>query len=246
MSSSSSSSSGSKPPRKRKSEDSASTVHGSDVVRVDLDRQKRCGFSEVIFGAGKTPEQIVHIARQLCHAGQSVLVTRTNEDAWKLFRKSFPAATFEPLAGIIRWQVVPPPAPPRGFKILICAAGTSDIPVAEEAAITAEFLGNPVERLYDVGVAGIDRLLSRRKELDAASIIIAVAGMEGALPSVIGGLVACPVIAVPTSIGYGANLQGIAALLGMLNSCASGLTVVNIDNGFGAAAAAERIKHSLH
>lgn len=214
-------------------------------ARVDLERQERCGAAEVIFGPGKTPEQIVQISLTLKKAGQSVLITRTDRTVYQKLKKGFPGADFNAAARIISWRN--PRHKPSGspLHLVVCAAGTSDIPVAEEAALCSEFFGNRVDRLYDVGVAGLHRLLARLDLFRSCDAIIAVAGMEGALPSVIGGLVACPVIAVPTSIGYGANLQGVTALLGMLTSCASGLTVVNIDNGFGAAMAAERMKTLL-
>lgn len=215
---------------------------------VDLEREERCGTAEVVFGPGKTPDQILAIARTLKKAGQSVLITRTEKAVFQKLKKDFPGLLFHPEARILSWKN-PAKKSSRStgkkLRILVCAAGTSDLPVAEEAALTAEFLDNEVERLYDVGVAGLHRLLRGLDTLRSADVIIAVAGMEGTLPSVIGGLVACPVVAVPTSIGYGANLQGIAALLAMLTSCASGLTVVNIDNGFGAAIAAERMKHLI-
>ncbi|MDZ4787912.1 MAG: nickel pincer cofactor biosynthesis protein LarB [Blastochloris sp.] len=213
-------------------------------AHVDLERLARCGASEVIFGLGKTPEQILAIAQILKNADQSVLITRTNVTVWKKLKPHFPGARFDLSAHLISWRNPRSAPTAKPLHILVCAAGTSDLPVAEEAALTAEFYGNKVERLYDVGVAGLHRLLKHLEKLRSCHAIIAVAGMEGALPSVIGGLVACPVIAVPTSIGYGANLQGVAALLGMLTSCASGLTVVNIDNGFGAAMAVERLKFS--
>jgi pyridinium-3,5-biscarboxylic acid mononucleotide synthase len=217
----------------------------SGFAQVDLERQVRCGNAEVIFGSGKTPEQIHQIALTLKKAGQSVLITRTDRKAYLRLKHSFPGLRYDPLARILSWQNPQHKTQNRKLHILVCAAGTSDLPVAEEAALTSEFFGNQVERIYDVGVAGLHRLISQLERLRSCDAIIAVAGMEGALPSVITGLVSCPVFAVPTSIGYGANLQGITTLLSMLSSCSSGLSVVNIDNGFGAAMAAERMKFLL-
>ena len=209
-------------------------------ARVDHHRADRQGFPEVIFGQGKTPSQIAGIARAIVERGHSLLVTRTDTTAYDAVAKVVPDARFHEQARIIERRT----HVPRGQGVvLIAAAGTSDIPVAEEAAISAEVMGNDVDRLYDVGVAGLHRLLSERHRLEAARVVIAVAGMEGALASVVGGLVRVPVVAVPTSVGYGASFGGIAALLAMLNSCASGVSVVNIDNGFGAAAIASSINH---
>jgi NCAIR mutase (PurE)-related protein len=210
-------------------------------ARVDHHRPIRQGFPEVVLGLGKTPAQIAAIAGEIVGRGSTLLVTRATEDAFTAVRAVVPQASYHADAGIIAFaqQDV---TPGKG-SILIVAAGTSDFAVAEEAARTAELMGNRVERLYDVGVAGIHRLLGERSRLDLARVIIVVAGMEGALPSVVAGLVAVPVIAVPTSVGYGASFGGIAALLGMLNSCASGVSVVNIDNGFGAANIASLINH---
>jgi hypothetical protein len=210
-------------------------------ARVDHHRAIRNGFPEVVLGLGKTPAQIAAIAAEIVRRGSTLLVTRASEAAYAEVRAVAPAAEYYADAGIIaqRQQDV---TPGKGL-ILIVAAGTSDLPVAEEAARTAELMGNEIERLYDVGVAGIHRLLAAADEIAAADAVVAVAGMEGALASVIGGLVAVPVIAVPTSIGYGASFGGLAALLGMLNSCASGVSVVNIDNGFGAANIASLINH---
>ena len=210
-------------------------------ARVDHHRTIRQGFPEVVFGAGKTPEQIASISERIVTAGRSLLVTRTDVRAFDLVRERVTDATFHELARTITRQGADVP-PGRG-TVLIAAAGTADLPVAEEAAVTAEVMGNTVDRLYDVGVAGLHRLLAEHQRLGAARVIIVVAGMEGALPSVVGGLVDVPVIAVPTSVGYGASFGGIAALLGMLNSCATGVAVVNIDNGFGAAAIASSINH---
>jgi pyridinium-3,5-biscarboxylic acid mononucleotide synthase len=210
-------------------------------ARVDHHRTIRNGFPEVVLGLGKTPAQIAAIAAEIVGRGSTLLVTRATEAAYAEVRAVAPAAAYYPDAAIIalRQQDV---TPGKG-RVLVVAAGTSDLPVAEEAACTAELMGNEIGRLYDVGVAGLHRLLGERSRLDAARVIIVVAGMEGALPSVVSGLVAVPVIAVPTSIGYGASFGGLAALLGMLNSCASGVSVVNIDNGFGAANIASLINH---
>jgi NCAIR mutase (PurE)-related protein len=210
-------------------------------ARVDHHRTLRQGFPEVIFGPGKTPDQVVGIAERIASAGQNVLVTRTDRAAYDALRVKFPDAIFHDLARTITLRVCEP-SPGRG-TIVIAAAGTADLPVAEEAAVCAAIMGNPIDRLYDVGVAGLHRLLAEHRRLIAARVVIVVAGMEGALPSVVGGLVDVPVVAVPTSIGYGASFGGIAALLAMLNSCASGVAVVNIDNGFGAAALASSINH---
>lgn len=210
-------------------------------ARVDHHRALRQGFPEVVLGLGKTPAQIAAIASEIVGRGSTLLVTRATEAAYEAVRAVVPAAAYYADASIIalRQKDI---SPGRGL-VLIVAAGTSDLPVAEEAARTAELMGNEIERLYDVGVAGIHRLLNARERLDAARVIIVVAGMEGALPSVVSGLVSVPVIAVPTSIGYGASFGGLAALLGMLNSCASGVSVVNIDNGFGAGNIASLINH---
>jgi pyridinium-3,5-biscarboxylic acid mononucleotide synthase len=210
-------------------------------ARVDHHRAYRQGFPEVVLGLGKTPAQIGSIAAEIVGRGSTLLVTRANAAAFDAVRERVPDAVFHPDAGIIafRQQDVP-----RGKgTIVVAAAGTADVPVADEAAVTAEVMGNDVCRLYDVGIAGLHRLLGERPRLEAARVIIVVAGMEGALPSVVSGLVSVPVIAVPTSVGYGASFGGLAALLGMLNSCASGVSVVNIDNGFGAATIASLINH---
>ena len=210
-------------------------------ARVDHHRSARKGFPEVVFGQGKTPAQVAAIAEKIAARGQTLLVTRTTPEAFEAVRAAVPDAVFHDSARIIERRA---DELPRGTgTILVAVAGTSDLEVAEEAAVTAEVMNNPVDRLFDVGVAGLHRLLSARDRLDAARVIIVVAGMEGALPSVIGGLVRAPVIAVPTSVGYGASFGGVAALLGMLNSCAPGVAVVNIDNGFGAACIASQINH---
>lgn len=209
---------------------------------IDHHRALRQGYPEVIFGSGKSTEQIVAIAERLAAHGDGFLATRVDSSAHAALQTRFPGVEINELG---RTAYLPPETPPPAGRgtVLVITAGTSDLAVAEEAAVTARALGNAVERLTDVGVAGIHRLLSRADMLGEASVIVVVAGMDGALPSVVGGLVAVPVIAVPTSVGYGASLGGIAALLTMLNSCASGITVVNIDNGFGAAYAASRITH---
>ena len=210
-------------------------------ARVDHHRSIRQGFPEVVLGLGKTPAQIAGIAAEIVGRGSTLLVTRASAEAFEAVRDNVPAATFYADAAIIsyRQQDV---TPGKG-TIVVAAAGTSDLPVAEEAARTAELMGNEVTRLYDVGIAGLHRILGERARLAAARVVIVVAGMEGALPGVISGLVSVPVIAVPASVGYGASFGGIAALLGMLNSCASGVSVVNIDNGFGAANIASLINH---
>lgn len=210
-------------------------------ARVDHHRSLRQGFPEVLLGLGKTPAQVAAIAAEIAKRGSTLLITRATEEMYQAVRARLPQAVYSAEARIIALRQSDI-APGKG-TILVISAGTSDVPVAEEAACTAELMGNDVERLYDVGVAGIHRLLGERGRLDAARVIIVVAGMEGALPSVVSGLVSVPVIAVPTSIGYGASFGGIAALLGMLNSCASGVSVVNIDNGFGAGNIASLINH---
>ena len=210
-------------------------------ARVDTHRHLRQGFPEVILGLGKTPAHVAAVAERIVASGQSLLVTRASKEAWDAVRAIAPTATYHEDARAITLKNGE--VPPGIGTVLIACAGTSDLPVAEEAAVTAEIMGNTVDRLYDVGVAGLHRLLHEHQRLRQARVLIVVAGMEGALPSVIGGLVKVPVIAVPTSIGYGASYGGIAALLGMLNSCASGVAVVNIDNGFGAAYLASRINH---
>lgn len=212
-----------------------------EYAKVDMHRGVRQGVPEIIYGAGKTREQILGIARTMLQNGQkTVLVTRMSKDAAEFVSNELPIVYNElGRTGVIGAM----PEPTGKGRVVIASGGTSDMPVAEEAAVTAEVLGNKVTRLYDVGVSGIHRLLSHMDEIMSARVIVAVAGMEGALPSVIGGLADCPVIAVPTSVGYGASLGGIAALLSMLNSCASGVSVVNIDNGFGAGYMASMINH---
>ena len=200
--------------------------------KVDYDRETRQGFPEVIYGEGKTTEQIQLIMGKLIEKHGRVMVTRVDEVKGERLIEEFPLAQYDSVSRIVLYGT---PTKQFGGEVMVLCAGTSDLFVAEEAAITAEWMGCKVKRLYDVGVAGIDRLLAYREEITAASVLIVVAGMEGALPSVVGGLVQRPVIAVPTSVGYGAHLQGITPLLAMLSSCASGMSVVNIDNGFGAA-----------
>jgi NCAIR mutase (PurE)-related protein len=217
----------------------AAPVADLGFAQVDTHRALRKGFPEVIFGAGKTPQQVVKIAAKLFEAGQPVLVTRVTAEHARAMRRKFKATVYHETARCL--TLAREPLPKRPGTISVVCAGTSDLPVAEEAALTADIMGNQVERVSDVGVAGVHRLLGRLDRLLGANVLIVVAGMEGALPSVVAGLVAKPVIAVPTSVGYGASFGGLSALLGMLNSCASGMTVVNIDNGFGAGFAASQI-----
>ena len=214
-----------------------------DFAKVDLHRKYRQGAEEVIYGAGKTAEQILKIAETMLANGCSgILITRLSEE--NSAKLSFPESVGYAYYKDAKVAIVGKKHIADGIgRILVVTAGTSDIPVAEEAALTAEFLGNDVQRIYDVGVAGIHRLMAHLDELMSASVVIAIAGMEGALASVVGGLVDCPVIAVPTSVGYGASFEGLTALLSMLNSCASGVTVVNIDNGFGAGYSASMMNH---
>jgi len=208
-------------------------------ARVDTGRQERCGFPEVVFGAGKTPEQLADIARVLVDAHGVLLATRVDPAHYEAVLKTCPEAQWHPVARCI--SVERRPILKSGGTVGVICAGTSDLPVAEEAAVTLDVFGNRVLKISDVGVAGIHRLLAVRNQLEACVVLVVVAGMEGALPSVVAGLTSKPVVAVPTSVGYGANFGGLAALLGMLNSCGSGVTVVNIDNGFGAAYAAAQI-----
>jgi NCAIR mutase (PurE)-related protein len=201
-------------------------------AKLDHHRSLRHGLTEVIFGKGKTPDQITDIAARLLEKSRNLLITRADAVIFDRLRTLYPETEFFPLSGAIRiWRERTIQG--KGKLAVVCA-GTSDIPIAEETKVTAEIMGNEVESLYDVGVAGIHRLIAHSERLMAARVVVVVAGMEGALPSVVGGLVSAPVIAVPTSVGYGASFQGVAALLGMLNSCASNVAVVNIDNGFGA------------
>lgn len=208
------------------------------TARVDTHRELRTGSPEVVFGEGKTAEEIVEIARELRRAGHGVLATRVDDAKAQLVLRDLPELAHSPVARVLRSVTAVADGRARRGPVAIVSAGSSDAPVAEEAHETLEFLGVDVVRVYDVGVAGIHRLLASRDRIDEARVAIVVAGMEGALPSAVGGLVSMPVIAVPTSIGYGASFGGLAALLGMLTSCAPGVTVVNIDNGFGAAVAA--------
>jgi NCAIR mutase (PurE)-related protein len=211
------------------------SVYGSEnlgFATIDHARELRTGWPEVIFGAGKTAEQVAAISERIASRGHNVLVTRTTAEAFALVAAKLPQARHHDAARCITVEVSP--VAPLSGRVAIVCAGTSDLPVAEEAAVTTAFQGGAVTRIYDVGVAGIHRLLGRAGELREADVVVVVAGMEGALPSVVAGLIAAPVIAVPTSVGYGASFQGLAALLAMLNSCAAGLAVVNIDNGFGA------------
>lgn len=208
-------------------------------ARIDHHRELRQGHPEVVFCEGKTPEQVLLICERLHAASGSFLGTRASEAAARMLQERFPAMEWNQLARTVHLRRTS--MPKVEGTILVVSAGTSDLPVAEEAAVVADAFGHQVDRLIDVGVAGLHRLLTAGDQLKRARVVIVVAGMEGALPSVVGGMVGSPVIAVPTSVGYGASFGGLAALLGMLNSCAAGVTVVNIDNGFGAAAAASRI-----
>jgi NCAIR mutase (PurE)-related protein len=217
----------------------AAPVADLGFAQVDTHRALRKGFPEVIFGAGKTPEQVVKIAAKLLEREQRILITRITLRHARVLRRKFKTAIHHEMARCV--TIDKKPLPKRNGIIAVACAGTSDLPVAEEAAVTAEIMGNRVERIVDVGVAGLHRLLGRLETIQRANVIIVVAGMEGALPTVVAGLVSKPVIAVPTSVGYGASFGGLAPLLGMLNSCGSGVTVVNIDNGFGAGYAASQI-----
>jgi len=212
-----------------------------DFAKVDHHRELRKGFPEIIFGLGKTPDQILKIALEIIKKGSNLLATRVEPEAYKKIRSKLPKAAYNPLARTLSYKQKT--AVTGTGRIAIITAGTSDIPVAEEAAVTCDILGNDTVRIYDVGVAGLHRLLGEMDKIRGARVIITVAGMEGALPSVVAGLVAAPVIAVPTSIGYGASFKGLAALLAMLNSCPGGVAVVNIDNGFGAGYLASLINH---
>jgi pyridinium-3,5-biscarboxylic acid mononucleotide synthase len=217
--------------------------HDLGFAKIDGHRMLRRGVPEVVFGQGKSVEQIVAIGKRIASAGTTLIVTRLDSDKARAVKKKLRALTYHPdaqLGTIVRERLK---AAGHG-TVMVISAGTSDIPVAEEAAICAELFGNRVQRLYDVGVAGIHRLTANLDDVKAASVLIVVAGMEGALPSVVAGLIDKPVIAVPTSVGYGTSMGGLAALLGMLNSCSSGVTVVNIDNGFGAALSATLINRT--
>ena len=211
-----------------------------NFAKLDHHRALRRGFPEVIFAQGKTPDQVVQIFKRLEERNERVMATRVSTEMYARISAQLPEAQYHPLARLL---VHDRSSTPRLPGVLVATGGTADMPVAEEAALTAELMGNEVDRVYDVGVAGLHRLLSQNDRLQKARVIIAVAGMEGALASVITGLVSTPVIAVPTSVGYGASFQGLAALLAMLNSCANGMSVVNIDNGFGAGYLASMINH---
>jgi len=208
-------------------------------ARIDLDRQRRCGIPEVIYCPGKTAKQVLAIMKAIQKAGHDILATRASREQYSIVRKSIPKAVYHETARAITLDVRKR-GTLHGLVAVVCA-GTSDLPVAEEAALTAERMGSKVVRVFDVGVAGLHRLVNRLDVLKSARAVVVVAGMEGALPSVVGGLIDKPIIAVPTSVGYGTSMNGIAALLAMLNSCVPGITVVNIDNGFGAGAAAAMI-----
>jgi NCAIR mutase (PurE)-related protein len=210
-------------------------------AKIDHHRELRKGFPEIIYGQGKTEEQILKIAREITKKGSNLLITKVGPEIFKALAKKMPKARYNPLAKVIYLRQQKP-APGKG-KVVILTAGTSDVPVAEEAAVTCDLLGNDVEKIYDVGVAGIHRLFGEYEKIKRARVAIVVAGMEGALPSVIAGIVDVPIVAVPTSVGYGASLKGLAALLAMLNSCPGGVGVVNIDNGFGAGYLASLINH---
>lgn len=218
-------------------------VESLPFASIDHHRALRQGYPEVVYAPGKTPSQVVAIAERLEARGDGFLVTRADDTVRSMLLARFPAATANASARTVHMPGTTDPPQGTG-TVLIITAGTSDLPVADEAAVTAAALGNHVERLTDVGVAGIHRLLAKQEMLASAAVVIVCAGMDGALSSVVGGLVRCPVIAVPTSVGYGAAFGGVSALLAMLNSCAAGVAVVNIDNGFGAAMAASRITHS--
>ncbi|MBI4544893.1 MAG: nickel pincer cofactor biosynthesis protein LarB [Gemmatimonadetes bacterium] len=215
------------------------------IARLDHHRELRQGYPEVVYCPGKTPPHLVEVCARLAARGRGFLATRADEAARTALAAAFPAATVHEVARIVHLVAEEPAHARYTGPVLVVSAGSGDLPVAEEAAVTAAALGNAVERLYDVGVAGIHRLLGNAGALKEAAVVIVVAGMEGALPSVVGGLVRVPVIAVPTSVGYGASFGGVTALLAMLTSCAAGVTVVNIDNGFGAACAATRINQLL-
>jgi len=213
-------------------------------ARVDIDRKGRCGFAEVIYGDGKTAEEVVGIGQTILAHSPVLLVSRARDEHFRALHAVFPIAQWHARARCV--TVEREPLPKYDGAVAVVCAGTSDLPIADEAAVTLELMGNRVERVTDVGVAGIHRLLAERERIEACNAVIVVAGMEGALPSAVAGLISKPIIAVPTSVGYGASFGGLAALLGMLNSCGSGVTVVNIDNGYGAAFAAATINRLLH
>ena len=214
----------------------------ADYAVIDNDREKRTGFPEVIFAQNKTDEQIVEIFKRLHARNPNVLASRVNPEVYARIQNALPQARYDAVSHLLYTEDKAPELP----GVTVVTAGTSDIPVAEEAALTAELMNCIVERIYDVGVSGLHRLLERLPEIRKANVIIVVAGMEGALPTVVGGLVAAPVIAVPTSVGYGASFHGLSALLSMLNSCANSISVVNIDNGYGAGCIAARINRLIH
>jgi pyridinium-3,5-biscarboxylic acid mononucleotide synthase len=229
------------PPERALASFAVEPVESLGFATVDHHRALRQGYPEVVFGAGKAPEQALEIAARLAARGDGFLVTRADQLQRLALAQRFPTAEVNEVAQTV--YLAPDHTLPSAGRILVVTAGTSDASVAEEAVVTGRALGNTVDRVTDVGVAGLHRIVAHSDALTQADVIIVVAGMDGALPSVVGGLVAVPVIAVPTSVGYGASFGGVAALLAMLNSCASGVTVVNIDNGFGAAVAASRITH---
>lgn len=220
-------------------------VSESDLgfARIDVARSRRCGVPELVYGEGKTPAQISAIMRAMAEAGQHVLVTRVDRDKYEALAPEHPDAEYHELARAITLDVGPRPEPGDGGVVVVCA-GTSDLPVAEEAVLTARCMGARTDLVADVGVAGLHRMVSRLDLLRTARVLVVVAGMEGALPSVIGGLVDCPIVAVPTSVGYGTSFGGVTALMAMLNSCVPGITVVNIDNGVGAGVAAALINRT--
>jgi len=212
-------------------------------AHIDHHRELRCGFPEVVFAEGKSPKQTAEIMVRLAEQGNVALATRASPEHYQAVKERLPGSMYFDVARIV---ATAPPTPPRHRRyVAVISGGTADMPVAEEAATTCEYLGNRVERVYDVGVAGLHRLLAHRELIERATVVIVVAGMEGALASVVGGIVSAPVVAVPTSVGYGASFSGLAPLLTMLNSCASGVAVVNIDNGFGAAYFASSIMRSV-
>jgi hypothetical protein len=221
--------------------DTSGNLPSTPIARLDHHRALRAGVPEVVFCPGKSVTQVVEICGRFAARGGGFLATRADDEVRGVLTAAFPAAAANALARTVHLEGSGGAPARLSGTVLVASAGTADVPVAEEAAVTAAALGNPVDRLYDVGVAGLHRLLAEGEALRRAAVVIVVAGMEGALASVVGGLVAVPVVAVPTSVGYGASFGGVAALLAMLNSCAAGVTVVNIDNGFGAASAATRI-----
>ncbi len=209
-----------------------------EYAKLDIGRRERTGFAEVIFCSGKADDHLLHIFERICQAEGEVLGTRASQEQYELVKARYPQVEYDPLSRILKLEKK---GKKRIGRIAVCTAGTADIPVAEEAAQTAEYFGSYVDRIYDVGVSGVHRLFSRMDQIRKANCVVAVAGMEGALASVLGGLVTNPVIAVPTSVGYGASMHGLSALLTMINSCANGIAVVNIDNGYGAGYMATQI-----